>query len=74
MYMGPIAAAKAPASPLLRRATGVPVLLIAVLMMLPWLAGNALVAGIVLGARGIVAAPRALVSAIDYAGAVALGR
>jgi len=83
MYMGPITAAapvdlavatRAPASTLARRAVGVPVLLVAGAAMLPWMALNAAIAGVVLGARGLAAAPRALVTAIDYAGTVALGR
>jgi hypothetical protein len=77
MYMGPITAAAPtrPASrPALRAAVGVPVLLLSGAVMLPWLAVNAAVAGIVFGGRALVASPRALVQAIDYAGRVALGR
>ncbi|WP_305172559.1 hypothetical protein [Sphingomonas aurea] len=81
--MGPITAAapleldvvvSRPSSPLVRRAVGVPVLLVAAAAMLPWMALNAAVAGVVLGARGIAAAPKAVVQAIDYAGTVVLGR
>ena len=71
MYMAPIVKAPheiaPPASPALRRAVGLPVLVIAAVVALPWMAVQGLVAGVVLGGRGIV-------QAIDYAGAVALGR
>ena len=68
MYMAPIARADAPAShPALRRAVGVPVLVLAAVITLPWLAANALVAGvaIAIGFGG---------QAADYAGKIALGR
>lgn len=74
MYMGPVIAARAPAATPLRRAVGVPVLLLAAIVMLPWLAVNALVAGVALGWRGARRLPAVLLAMIDYAGTVALGR
>ncbi len=76
MYMGPITAVavRQPASPLLRRVAGVPVLLVAAPVMLAWLGTQAMVAGVVLGARGVAAAPRFALTALDYAGGIALGR
>jgi len=62
------------AHPVLRMAVGVPVLLLAALVMLPWAAVIALSAGAVLGVRAFLAAPRAVAQAADYAGRVALGR
>lgn len=68
MYMAPITRTPlAPSRPLLRRAVGLPVLVLAGLVTVPWLAGNALVAGVVLMGRFGV-------QAVDYAGQVALGR
>ena len=68
MYMAPITRAKPiAATPALRRAVGLPVLALAAAVMLPWLLLNGLVAGVVLAGRfGL--------QAMDYAGAVALGR
>ena len=70
MYMAPIVKATAvvtPAHPLLRRAVGLPVLALAAVVALPWMAAQALVAA---GAMTI----RAGVQAVDYAGTIALGR
>lgn len=68
MYMAPITrAGTAPSRPALRRAVGVPVLAAAAVVTLPWLIGNALVAGAVLAGRFAG-------QAVDYAGQVALGR
>ena len=74
MRMGPIVTAKSPAPAALRRTVGALALLLAALVMLPWLGVHALVAAITLTARAIPAAPHAALAAIDYAGAVALGR
>lgn len=89
MYMGPITAAdvqpgrhesiatpaaRTPAHPVLRMAVGVPVLLLAALVMLPWAAVIAVSAGVFLGVRSVLAAPRAVAQAADYAGRIALGR
>jgi len=63
-----------PAHPALRMTAGVPVLLLAALVMLPWAAVIALSAGVVLGARALLCAPQAMIQAADYAGRVALGR
>ncbi len=68
MYMAPITRAKpAPVAPALRRAVGLPVLLLAMAVALPWLLLNAL-----FGAAALVI--RFAVQAVDYAGQVALGR
>lgn len=68
MYMAPIIKATvAPAPSALRRIVGVPVLALAALVALPWMAVQAVIAGVVLGAR-------AGVQAVDYAGTIALGR
>lgn len=67
MYMAPITRAKAASRPALRRAVGVPVLALAAVVTMPWLALHALYAGAVLGGRFVV-------EAADYAGQVALGR
>lgn len=68
MYMAPITRAPVAASrPALRRAIGVPVLLLAALVALPWLLLTLLFAGLLL-------AGKFLVEATDYAGQVALGR
>ena len=74
MYMAPIVRAHAPVSPLKRRLVGAPVLLVSVAVMLPWLAVNAAVSGVVVGALALGRGPRVLLQAIDYAGEVALGR
>ena len=64
MYMAPVTrAAPPPARPGLRRAVGVPVLLLGALVMLPWLLVNLAMLGARFG-----------VQAVDYAGSVALGR
>ena len=72
------ALAVAPAHPrsgtLPRLAAGVPVLALATVVMVPWLVGHTLVAGTLLGLRALPGAPRAILSAIDYAGSIALGR
>jgi hypothetical protein len=72
MYMAPVTATLAatgrePSHPVLRRVVGVPVLALAGVVALPWLAAQTLVAGLVL-------AGRATLQAVDYAGTVALGR
>ena len=68
MYMAPINRTDiAPSRPLVRRAVGVPVLALAAVVTVPWLAVNALVAGVVLTGRFGM-------QAVDYAGQVALGR
>ncbi|MBJ6123392.1 hypothetical protein [Sphingomonas mollis] len=74
MYMGPIVAAKSSSSPLARVLVGIPTLMLAAMLLLPWLAANAMAAGLMLGLRALPGAPRALMAAIDYAGTVALGR
>lgn len=73
MYHAIVARAQEPA-PVLRAVIGVPVLLLAALIMLPWLVLNAAVSATVLMGRGLIHGPRALVQAVDYAGRVALGR
>ena len=68
MYMAPITrAAPVAARPALRRAVGLPVLLLAALVGLPWLLLNIATAAAMLLVRF-------LVQAVDYAGQVALGR
>lgn len=68
MYMAPIVRQDTiPSRPALRRAVGVPVFALAAVVAVPWLAVNALVAGVAL-------AGRFLGQAADYAGQVALGR
>lgn len=74
MYMAPIVRAKAPVSTTARRLTGAAVLPLSALVMLPFLAGYAIYAGVALGLRGAGKAPRALVDMIDYAGTAILGR
>ncbi|GAA3702967.1 hypothetical protein GCM10022268_10850 [Sphingomonas cynarae] len=90
MYMGPIVAAETTAPPVgyaivrtpprppsgvaSRFVVGVPVLALATVVMVPWLVGHTLVAGALTGVRSLPGAPRALLSAIDYAGRIALGR
>lgn len=74
MYMAPIVRARPAVSPLKRRLVGAPVLLLSVAVMVPWLAVNAAVSGVVVGALALGRGPRALLQAIDYAGEVALGR
>ncbi len=68
------APARPPSGTLGRFVTGVPVLALATVVMVPWLAGHALLAGVAIGARALPGAPRALMAAIDYAGSIALGR
>ena len=64
MYMAPVTrAARSPARPGLRRVVGVPVLLLAALVMVPWLLVNVLMLSARFGMQ-----------AVDYAGQVALGR
>jgi len=71
MYMERIVAApavaKPAATPALRALVGVPILLLSLLLMVPWLAGVALFAIVALVLR-------ALVEMVNYAGTVALGR
>jgi hypothetical protein len=74
MYMGPITRAKPAVSPLVRRSVGAVALPVAGVVMLPFLAGYALYAGVALTARGLLAAPRALGEMVDYAGEVLVGR
>ena len=74
MYMERIVAAKAPASPVLRRSVGIVVMLTSIAVMAPFLAICAVWAGAVLGLRALAALPRTLVQMVDYAGTVALGR
>jgi len=74
MYMGPITAARPPSGRTMRRIVGVPVLLVAGIVMIPWLAGNGLVAAFAIAGRATVRLPQLLVSAVDYAGEVAIGR
>lgn len=74
MYIGPIVRAKAPVKTPVRRSVGTVVLLVSGLVMLPWLAGYALFAGVALAFRLAGRAPRALLDMIDYAGEIALGR
>lgn len=70
MFMAPITpvrTAPAPVTTALRRAVGVPVLAFAGLVVLPWMLAIALLwTAMVVGQFGL--------QAIDYAGAVALGR
>lgn len=74
MYMGPITAARPPSGRIARRIVGVPVLLAAGIVMIPWLAGNGLVAALAIAGRAAVRLPRLVTSAVDYAGEVAIGR
>lgn len=74
MYMAPITRAKAPPSAGVRRGVGVVALPVAGIVMVPFLAGYALYAGMALSVRAIAAAPRALGDMIDYAGEVLVGR
>lgn len=68
MYMAPITrTAPPPARPALRLSVGVPVLLLALLVGLPWLVLNLLLAGLLLGGRFVL-------ETMDHAGQVALGR
>lgn len=68
MYMAPIQrTAPPPSSPLFRRTIGVPVLALAALVGLPWLALH-------LAAAAVLLLARFLAEALDYAGQVALGR
>lgn len=64
MYMAPVTrTVSAPSRPALRRTVGLPVLLLAALVMLPWLLINLMMLSARFG-----------VQAVDYAGQVALGR
>lgn len=74
MYMGPITAARPPSGRIARRIVGVPVLLAAGIVMIPWLAGNGLVAALAIAGRAAVRLPRLVTSAVDYAGEVGIGR
>lgn len=73
MYMAPIVRARAPVSPTARRVTGAIVLPLSAAVMLPFLAGYALYAGLALGVRGVIKAPRTVLQMVDYAGTVILG-
>ena len=73
MYQAPIVRSKAASVPV-RRSVGVVALLVSVLVMVPWLLLNALFGAVVLGAKGAIAVPRALLQMIDYAGGVFVGR
>lgn len=70
MYMAPIVKATVappPVHPVVRRLVGLPVLALAALVAVPWMAAQALV--------GLAALTvRAGVEAVDYAGSIALGR
>ena len=75
MYMAPIVAAKPPiTTTTAQRLTGLVVLPVSALVMVPYLAGYAVYAATVLAVRGAWKAPRALLDMVDYAGKVALGR
>jgi hypothetical protein len=74
MYMAPITAAKAPVSTTAQRLTGLVVLPVSAMVMVPFLVGYAVYAVAALGLRGLFKAPRALREMVDYAGQVALGR
>ena len=68
MYMAPITRAEiAPSRRALRRAVGLPVLLLALIVGLPWLAIQSVVAALVLAGRFVV-------QAVDHAGQIARGR
>ena len=73
MYMAPIVREKPPVSAFARRATGVVVLPLSALVMVPFLAAYAAYAAVTLGFRTVLNAPRALVQMVDYAGTVLLG-
>lgn len=75
MYTAPVIHSRsAPSSPLARRLVGASVLLVALAVVVPWLAINAAVSAMVLGGQALGRGPRALIQAIDYAGVVALRR
>lgn len=74
MYMGVITAARPSSGRVARVAIGVPVLLVAGVAMIPWLAGNGLIAGAVLAGRTVTRLPRLMAQAIDYTGEIAIGR
>ena len=74
MYMGPITAARPPSGRIARRVVGGPVLLLAIVVAIPWIAAAMLVAGLVVGVRAATGLPRLLASAVDYAGEIAIGR
>ena len=74
MYMAPIVAAKPPVSTSAQRLTGLIVLPLSALVMVPFLAGYAVYAAGALSLRGLWKAPSALLQMVDYAGQVALGR
>lgn len=73
MYMAPIVRAKAPVSVAKRRLTGVLVVPLALIGMLPFLAGYALYATLVLSVHGMTKLPHALVEMVDYGGRAILG-
>ncbi|CAN5494068.1 hypothetical protein BH09PSE4_BH09PSE4_16260 [soil metagenome] len=73
MYMAPIVAAKT-SNPILRRLVGLPVLAVSAVVMLPWLAVYALWSAVALTVRSLPRLPRTVMTMVDYAGTVALGR
>lgn len=74
MYMAPIARTR-PAAPFgVRSIAGTATLVLATLVMVPWLALIACGTALVLGVKLLAALPRAARAAIDYAGEIALGR
>lgn len=74
MYLAPIVRNRPAVSPLKRRLVGAPVLLLAATVIIPWLAFNAAVSGVVVGVMALGGGPRALLQAIDYAGEIPLSR
>lgn len=72
MYMAPIVRAKPPVSTTVRRATGLVILPLSAMTMLPFLAAYSVYAGGVLALRGLVRVPRTLVEMIDFAGSSVL--
>ena len=74
MYMGPITAARPPSGRILRRVVGVPVLLVAGVVMIPCLLGSGLFAAVAIGGRATIRLPRLIASGVDYAGEIAIGR
>lgn len=73
MFMAPIVRTKPTVSPRARALVGVPVLGLSALVMVPWLGGYAIYAGVALSLRTLGQAPRVLREMVDYAGSVALG-